>query len=51
MVVGNDSSDRTGDNISGNPVKAHVVIVINQGKLFYIQQLNRQLWVGDTVAL
>lgn len=51
MVVGNDSNDWTGDNISGNPVKAHVVTMINQGKLFYIQQFNRQLWVGDTVAL
>lgn len=51
MVVGNDSSGWTQDNISGNAVKAHVVTMINQGKLFHIQQFSRQLWIGDTVAL
>lgn len=45
MVVGNDSSGWTWDNISGNPVKAHLVTMINQGKLFYIQQFSRQLWL------
>lgn len=51
VVVGNDSSGWTWDSISGNPIEAHVVTMINLGKLFYIQQFSRQLWVGDTVAL
>lgn len=51
VVAGNDSSGWTWDNSSGNPVMLHVVTMISQGKLFYIQQLSRQLWVGDFVIL